>query len=164
MKLKAVRDKIAWFVASKEGKKNLTEGVTDDNFYDYGAYVNLIAKSLRRMANDRQAYTVMNWRMPEIWEHLSQEDMAAYAEKETKLLNKWADILEIDLDVEEPYYKEFNDHLEGMRTEGLQIVFPEHTEESKKKQDDFNDHEMAILNLKSDILSELGANFMYMWD
>ena len=162
MRLKVIRDKIAWFIASKEGKKNLTEGVTDDNFFDFSFYVNLIAKSLRRMADDRHSYTPMGWKLdPEI---NSREELEAIADSHTVLLHKWADILEIHLDVEEPYYKEFNDHIEGMRTEGLQIVFPEHTEESKKKRDDFNDHEMAILNLKSDILSELGTNFMYMWD
>ena len=162
MRLKVMRDKIAWFVASKEGKKNLTEGVTDDNFYDFGAYVDLIAKSLRRFADDRHSYTPMGWKLnPEI---NSREELEAIADSHTELLHKWADILEIDLDLEEPYYKEFRDHLNGMTVENHLAVFPEHTEESKKKRDDFNDHEMAILNLKSDILSELGANFMYMWD
>lgn len=162
MKLKIVRDKIAWFIASKEGKKNLTEGVTDDNFYDFGAYVDLIAKSLRRFADDRHSYTPMGWKLnPEI---NSTEELEAIADSHTELFHKWADILEIDLDVEEPYYKEFNDHLDGMTVENLLIMFPEHTEESKKKQDDFNDHETAILNLKSDILAELGANYFYMWD
>lgn len=162
MRLKVMRDKVAWFIASKEGKKSLTEGVTDDNFYDFGAYVDLIAKSLRRFADDRHSYTPMGWRLdPEI---SSREDLEAIAGSHTELLHRWADILEIHLDVEEPYYKEFNDYLEGMTVENLQVVFPETTEQSRKKEKDFNDHELAILNLKSDILSELGANFMYMWD
>lgn len=162
MKLKVVRDKIAWFVASKEGKKNLTEGVTDDNFYDYGAYVNLIAKSLRRMASDRQAYTVMNWRMPENLGHPSREDMAAYSEKETELLNKWADILEnseddlYDLPRFDPYFDSLNDYLFGSKeplSESMEALGKE-----------FDNWENSIRNLKSDILSEIGANFFYMWD
>ena len=162
MKLKVIREKVAWFVASKEGKKNLTEGVTDDNFYDYSYYVDLVAKSLRRFADDRHSYTPMGWKLnPEI---SSREELEKIADSHTALFHKWADILEIDLDIEEPYYKEFNELLEGMTVENLRVVFPEHTEQSKKKEKDFNDHEMAILNLKSDILSELGANFMYMWD
>lgn len=162
MRLKVIRDKIAWFIASKEGKKNLTEGVTDDNFYDYSYYIDLIAKSLRRFADDRHSYTPMGWKLdPEID---STEELEAIADSHTELFHKWADILEIHLDLEEPYYKEFRDHLDGMTVENLLAVFPEYTEESKKKRDDFNEHEMAILNLKSDILSELGTNFMYMWD
>ena len=162
MRLKVMRDKIAWFIASKEGKKNLTEGVTDDNFYDFGAYVDLIAKSLRRFADDRHSYTPMGWKLnPEID---STEELEAIADSHTELFHKWADILEIYLDDEEPYYKEFSDYLDGMTVENLLLVLPEHTEESKKKQDDFNDHETAIQNLKADILAELGANYYYMWD
>ena len=162
MKLKVIRDKIAWFIASKEGKKNLTEGVTDDNFYDYGAYVNLIAKSLRRMASDRQAYTVMNWRMPENWGHLPREDMAAYSEKETELLNKWADILEIDeadlydLPRFDPYFDALNDYLFGSKqplSDAMDALGKE-----------FDDWQNSIRDLKSDVLAELGANYFYMWD
>lgn len=162
MRLKVMRDKVAWFIASKEGKKNLTEGVTDDNFYDYGAYVNLIAKSLRRIASDRQAYTVMNWRMPENWGHLPREDMDAYSEKETGLLNKWADILEIDEDSLyelprfDPYFDALHDYLFGSKQplgEAMDALGKE-----------FDDWENSIQNLKADILSELGANYFYMWD
>lgn len=164
MKLNDIRDKVATFVASDRGKKKLKEGVTDDNFYDFGVYVDLIAKSLRRMANDRHAYTVMNWRIPVSWEGFSGEELRELSNEETATLNKWAHILEIELDVEEPYYKEFNDHLEGITSVNLEIVFPEYTEQSKKKEQDFNAHEMAIMNIKSDILAELGANYYYMWD
>ena len=157
-----LRNKIAHFIATPRVKKRIEEGVTDDNFYDYSYYVDLVAKSLRRFADDRHSYTPMGWKLnPEI---NSREELEAIADSHTALFHKWADILEIDLDLEEPYYREYNEHLEGMTVENLRVVFPEHTEDSKKKQDDFNDHEMAILNLKSDILSELGANFMYMWD
>ena len=156
------RDKIAHFIATPEVKKRIDEGVTDDNFFDYGAYVNLIAKTLRRFADDRHSYTPMGWKFD--FEAVSREDLEKIADSQTALLHKWADILEIHLDIEEPYYKEFNDHLDGMATENLMVIFPEYTDESKKKRDDFYAHELAILNLKSDILSELGANFMYMWD
>ena len=157
-----LRNKIAHFIATPRVKKRVEEGVTDDDFFDFGAYVDLIAKSLRRFADDRHSYTPMSWKLNP--ETNSREELESIADSHTALLHKWADILEIHLDVEEPYYKEFNDYLEGMRVDELQVVFPEHTEKSKKKQDDFNDHEVAILNLKSDILSELGSNFMYMWD
>lgn len=162
MKLNKLRNKIAYFIATDKAKKRFDEGVTDDNFYDFSFYVDLIAKSLRRFADDRGSYTPMGWKLdPEIE---TREELEAISESHTVLLHKWADILEIELDVEEPYYKEFNDHLEGMSVQGLEIVFPEHTEESKKKHDDFNNHEVAIFNLKSDILAEIGEHYMYFWD
>lgn len=162
MRLKVMRDKIAWFAASKEGKKNLTEGITDDNFYDYRAYVDLIAKSLRRMADDRQAYTVMNWRLPDDWGHLSTEELEKLSDEETMLLNKWADILSIwdddlyDLPRFEPYFDALHDYLfvseeplsEEMEASGLEL----------------DAWGKAIDALKSDILAELGAHYMYMWD
>lgn len=156
-----LRNKIAYFIATPKVKKKIDEGVTDDNFFDYSFYVGLIAKSLRRMADDRYSYTPMGWKY-DIDDF--EENKESIAESHTVLLHKWADILEIDLDLDEPYYKEFRDYLRGMTTDNLRVVFPEHTEQSKKKAQDFEQHELAILNLKSDILAELGANFMYMWD
>lgn len=162
MRLKVIRDKIAWFIASKEGKKNLTEGVTDDNFYDFGAYVDLIAKSLRRMANDRHSYTVMNWKLPVDWDGFSSEELERYSDKETEVLNKWADILEIDEDHFydlprfAPHFDALHDYLFGSKqplSDAMHTLGQE-----------FNDWQNSIRDLKSDILAELGANYFYMWD
>lgn len=162
MRLKVIRDKIAWFVASKEGKKNLTEGVTDDNFYDFGAYVDLIAKSLRRLANDRAAYTVLNYRLPRDWVNKSTEELQVYADAETKLLNKWADILEIREDdlnlipMFDPYFDALRDHLFGS-----QAPLSQEIHELGAALDEWC---KSVENLKSDILAEIGEHYMYFWD
>ena len=162
MKLKVIRDKIAWFVASKEGKKNLTEGVTDDNFYDFSYYVDLIAKSLRRMANERHCYFAMGWLLPEDVYELSDEEKQRLSDEETARLNKWADILEIDetdlndADIFDPYFDALDDHLFGSKLEL--------SEENQELGRTLNSWDKSLRNLKSDILSELGTNYFYMWD
>ena len=171
------RDKIAHFIATPEVKKRIDEGVTDDNFFDYGAYVNLIAKSLRRMANDRHSYTVLNYRLPPNYIKLSTEELEELANAETVLLNKWADILSIaDIDLmDEPYYKPYWDHISGARSEPVkwdekgkptlfQMNFPEHTEETEDIQKHMEQHEHTIHMLHVDILMELAENHRYMWD
>lgn len=162
MRLKVIRDKIAWFIASKEGKKNLTEGVTDDNFYDFSFYVDLISKSLRRLANDRIAFTVLNYNLPDDWDEKTHEDLEPYAEAETVLLNKWADILDIDTSdiydtpMFEPYFDALEDKLFGSK----QDIGSAQKELGRT----LDSWENSILYLKSDILAEIGTNYMYFWD
>lgn len=172
-----LRDKVAWLIATKSTKKKIKEGVTDDCFFDYHVYVDLIAKSLRRLANDRQSYTVMNWRLPEDWAY-SGEKHEEYSDEETKTLNKWADILAIvDSDLmDEPYYQPFWDFITDTRTEPVRIDDKgkptayklvwnqEETKEIRNIQADVAEHEQAIHNLQKDILMELAENHRFMWD
>ena len=161
MKLKKVRNKIAYFFADNTVKKQIDEGITDDYFYDYSYYVKLIAKSLRRFANDRVSHTVLNWKLPDNWTRFSEEEMQEYSDAETTLLNKWADILEISTDnlYDLPRFEGYFNALHGLIFEGTEL-----TPELDALGRELDSWEQSIIDLKSDILAELGANHMYMWD
>ena len=173
-----LRDRISWLIATKPTKKRIKEGVTDDDFSNYRVYVDLIAKSLRRLANERNAYTVMNWRLPHDWSSSGVDRLSEYSDEETKTLNKWAEILSIvDSDLmDESYYAPFWDFVLDTRTEPVKFDSKgrptsyimmwnqEETEEIQRLEEDFKLHEQAIHNIQKDILMELAENHTYMWD
>lgn len=170
-----LRDKIAHFIATSKVKKKIEEGVTDDNFFDYSFYVDLVAKSLRRFADDRHSYTPMGWRLDS--EISSREELEAIAGSHTDLLHRWADILSIrDSDLmDEPYYKPYWDHISSSTTRPARfdkngkpvsyyMEWPESTEEVDQIKSHLASHEAAIHNLQIDILVELAENHRYLWD
>ena len=173
-----LRDRISWLIATKPTKKKIKEGVTDDHFFDYHVYIDLIAKSLRRLASDRESYTVMSWQLPDDWMDSDEEKLTEYSDEETKTLNKWSDILSITDAVlmDEPYYKPYWDFITDTRTEPVRFDSKgrptsyrmmwnrEETEEIQKIRDDVDRHGQAIYNLQKDILMELAEHHRSMWD
>lgn len=161
---------------SSGARERVRKGVAPFMFWDFGNYVQLTAESLREAAKHRQSSMIR-------WESRSQElgsdenPGSLDFDKETTLLNKWADILSIhDSDLmDEPYYKPYWDYISSSRSEvanrkddgtplSFRLVFPEETEEMRAIQRHLNQHEHAIHMLQVDILMELAENHRYMWD
>lgn len=161
---------------SSGARDRVRKGVAPFMFWDYGHYVHLTAESLREAAKHRTGHMI---RWDSRKEELGWTEESPYLdfEKETELLNKWADILSIvDSDLmDEPYYKPYWDHIQSTSTRPARfdekgkpvsyvMEWPESTDEIDRIKAELASHEAAIHNLQVDILVELAENHRYLWD
>lgn len=175
-KLDDARNMVFTPLLSPGARERVQKGVAPYMFWDYHSKVMLMAESLREAAKKRQG-NMIRWESRKEELGWNEETFSLDFDKETELLNKWADILSIaDSDLmDEPYYKPYWDYIGSGKSEparwdekgkpvAYRCVFPEQTEESKKIGQDVDEHEHAIHMLQIDILVELAENHRYMWD
>lgn len=176
-KFDSARNSVLIPLLSSGAKERALNGVAPYMFWDYGSYTLLIAESLREAAKERTSNMI---RWPSRKQELSHKDVDKETldmDKETVLLNKWADILsitEIGL-MDEPYYQPYWDYLEHSRLRASRWdgkgkpttyvhEYPERTAKMEQAQKDLQQHEHAIHMLQVDILMELAENHRYLWD